>query len=301
MRIFTTFGKVLQGIIKVANRRIVLFIDEFSEVRKVIERSRRLEDTNPLRSKHILPHDLFIDVPFLHHLSAVLKDPALKGKFVLFISVRPFMSEYDEKADLQILKLMKPITLYFLDEQAAKALISEPLAGIVSFEDGAVDYLYHLTAGHPYVLQFMMQALVDRLKTQTRPMLGRQAIKEMEDRMISEGPAYDALFAVLISDYSVEETLHKEEAEMGRGTLAMIAKFGDEQEHGWVDEDHIFDSLKQRIPKEKTAHLLSQLARTKILEEDNCNGKLRYRVTIPLLRRRFVRQNMYLKYFRQSH
>ena len=62
--------------------------------------------------------------------------------------VRPFMSEYDDREELQILKLMKPITLYHLDDRAAKALICEPLQGRIAFEEGrARDCLYQLTAG----------------------------------------------------------------------------------------------------------------------------------------------------------
>jgi len=40
----------------------------------------------------------------------LLRDQELKKKFTLIVLVRPFMSEYDEREDLQLLKLMKPIT-----------------------------------------------------------------------------------------------------------------------------------------------------------------------------------------------
>jgi hypothetical protein len=47
---------------------------------------------------------------------------------------------------------MKPITLDYLEETAAKALITEPLRERVAFGPGAVDELYELTTGHPYPL-----------------------------------------------------------------------------------------------------------------------------------------------------
>src|SRR5438309_2056810 len=122
---FAMFSKLLRGFAATAHRRIVLFIDEFSEVRKVIERNRVALQQNPLRTANILPHDLFIDVPFIHHMGSMLKDRDLQARFTLIVLVRPFMSEYDQREELQILKLMKPITLDYLEEAAAKALITE--------------------------------------------------------------------------------------------------------------------------------------------------------------------------------
>jgi hypothetical protein len=117
--------------------------------------------------------------------------------------------------------------------------------------------------------------------------------------MISEGPAYDAQFEVVISDYSVAEVLHAQEALLGKGTLALIAKPGNEHPDGWVAEERIFNGLWQhKLAKEKTALLLSQLVRSKIVEEDGAADPLRYRIAVPLLRKRFVRQNLYVKYFR---
>jgi serine/threonine protein kinase len=296
---FAMFAKLLRGFAEAAHRRIVLFIDEFSEVRKVIERNKIALQRNPLRIGSLLPHDMYIDVPFMHHLSSLLKDRELKSKFTLVVLVRPFMSEYDEKEGLQILKLMKPITLYYLEEKAARALITQPLEGLIGFEAAAVDYLAWLTAGHPYLLQFMLKLIVDKAKREQRATVTREDIQALEERMVSEGPAYDALFAVLISDYSVAEIMHPQEALLGKGALALIAKIGDEQPEGWVLDDQVFSKLvEHKIPREKAAFLLSQLARTKILEEDSREGSLRYRLSIPLLRKRFVRQNLYLKFFR---
>ena len=63
--------------------------------------------------------------------------------------------------------------------------------------------------------------------------------------------------------------------------------------------DQVFNTLAaHNIAEEKSASLLSQLVRTKILEEISAGGEMRYRITVPLLRKRFVRQNLYLKYFR---
>jgi hypothetical protein len=296
---FATVSRVIAGLSDVAKRRIVLFIDEFSELRKVLERNKRALAGNPMRTKNIYPHEMFIDPPFVHHLSALLKDAKLAQKFTLVVAVRPFMAEYDAREGLQILKLMKPITLYYLEEPAAKALITEPLEGQIEYGQGVVDYLYDLTAGHPYLLQFILKNVVDRVKREKRREVNLEDIQAFEERMISQGPAYDAQFEVAISDYSVAEVIHPQEAEVGKGAMALIAKMGEDDPDAWVAEDEIFDKLSgQNIPLEKSASLLSQLVRTKILEEDSGGGEMRYRIAVPLLRKRFVRQNLYLKYFR---
>jgi hypothetical protein len=294
---FAMFAKLLRGFSCAAHRRIVLIIDEFSEVRKVIERNRVALQHNPTRAANLLPHEFYIDVPFIHHLGSLLKDRDLRTKLTLIILVRPFMSEYDEREELQILKLMKPIPLFHLEEPDAKALITEPLAGSVAYETGAVDLLYRLTAGHPYLLQFILKLLVDCIKREGRKVITLADVTRMEKRLCSEG-FYDAQFEVLISDYSVAEITHPKEAFLGKGTLALVARIGNEQPDRWVFEDQIFDSLMDhKVPVEKTASLLSQLTRTKILEQDSQDGRLCYRITIPLLHERFIRQNLCPGYF----
>jgi hypothetical protein len=67
-----------------------------------------------------------------------------------------------------------------------------------------------------------------------------------------------------------------------------------------VHEGQVFEEFtRHRVPVEKSAALLSQLTRTKILDESNRDGALCYRLAVPLVRKRFVRQNLFLKYFRQ--
>src|SRR5262249_17990557 len=157
-------ANLIRGMAEVSRRQIVLFIDEFSEIRKAIAQNQRAMVDKPLRNRSLLPHDMYLDIPFVHHLSSMLRDRNLKRKLTVIVAVRPFMGEYDAKEDLQILKLMRPITLYYLDETAARALIVEPLSGKVEYEPEAIDDLSRLTAGHPYLLQFMLKSLVDRIR-----------------------------------------------------------------------------------------------------------------------------------------
>jgi hypothetical protein len=74
---------------------------------------------------------------------------------------------------------------------------------------------------------------------------------------------------------------------------------GQDLEDHWVTQDALFEALKEHgINEERAAALLSQLVRTKIVDETSDGEDMRYRIAIPLLRTRLVRQNLYLKYFR---
>jgi hypothetical protein len=296
---FSVFAKVLGAIATASRRRLVLFIDEFSEIRKVIEKNKEVLQKNPSRVGHLLPHEMYIDVPFMHHLSSLLKDAELKQLMTFIVLVRPFIAEYDEREGLQLLKLMKPITLQHLDEASAKELITAPIAPFIHYEDGAVDHLYRLTDGHPYLLQFMLKLLVDRMKRDARPTITKADIDALRERMVSEGPAYDAQFAVLISDYSIDEITHAKEARLGKGLLALVSQLGQLRD-GRVTSNEIYEGLsRHQVPEEKTASLLSQLTRTCILEEDNADGELHYRLAVPLVQERFVKQNLYRRFFRK--
>jgi len=296
---FSVFAKLLSTLAKASGRRIVLFIDEFSEIRKVIERNKTIETKNPSRVSRLLPHEMYIDVAFIRHLSSLLRDAKLKQDVTFIVLVRPFLAEYDEREELQVLKLMKSITLRHLDENAAKELITKPLEGRLDFDSGAVDYLCWLTAGHPYLLQFILKLIVDRVKRGGRRTVALADIKGLQETMVSDGPAYDAQFAVLISDYSIDEVTHSKESTLGKGLLALVAKLGHAREGSWVDDFELFEAFtKYKVPVEKTTDLLSQLTRTRILEEHMADENLQYRLSIPLVQERFVRQNLYRKYFR---
>ena len=244
---------------------------------------------------------MLVDVSFMLCFSSLIKSRELKNKLVFIFAVRPFMAEYDERKSLQILKLTRPITLYSMEEASAKKLIQEPLSGEVDYGPDAVDYLYKLTDGHPYLIQFILKTIVDRTRREDRRTITVSDIKDVEHEMISEGPAYDAQFAVIDSDYSMDVVQEKEWAMVGKGTLALIAKLGNEQSEGWVPNKSICSELdKHEIGRETASSILSQLVRAKILQEKCLDEDLCFRMSIPLLRKRYIKQNLYLKYFDRS-
>jgi hypothetical protein len=187
--------------------------------------------------------------------------------------------------------------LRHLDALAARELMTEPVHPDISYDPGTVEHLYALTAGHPYLLQFMLKLIIDRLKQSGRCNVSLQDIDHVRERMVSEGPAYDAPFKVLVSDYSIDEVAVTAEARLGQGLLYIVSNFAEKHE-GWAASELIFEAMeRQDVPEVKTASLLSQLTRTSILQEARFGDELRYRLSIPLVHERFLRQNLYQRFF----
>ena len=50
-----------------------------------------------------------------------------------------------------------------MSKEDSTALIRQPVAGQVSFDDAAVDELWRYTHGHPYLLQYLCKELIDEM------------------------------------------------------------------------------------------------------------------------------------------
>lgn len=293
------FTKILIETVRAPRRKkIVLFLDEFSELCYAIEKNEKLKrrDINRFQKAH--PHEMLVDEDFMHWFSALIKRPEIRGRLVFIIAVRPFVGEYDGRKNLQLLKLMNPIKLYHLDENAAKALITEPLEGEIQYADGCVDYLYELTAGHPYLIQFLLQNVINNLPEKSR-IIEKQNIVDFEETITTEGPAYAAHFNVLDSDYSVEAVTNTNYKKMGRGLLAYIARSASPQKDNWVRVDYICNVFNNFIDTDELYTLLSKLLQAGIIQQrEDQNGNHVCKITIPLLQKRYNALNMVHQYFK---
>ena len=196
------------------------------------------------------------------------------------------------------MKLTNPVWLFYLSEEATGALIREPVRGMLTINDETTDYLYRQTAGHPYLVQFFMQKLVDTALMEERASIGLDDVKELEYNMITQGAPYRLQFDILDSDYGVEEVTNPLTKDLGKGTLALISMIGTSRLEGWVEEQEIKRALAARGVGERAAStILAKLKAAQIISSTNQNDALHVRVTVPLLRKRYVTQNMYQQYF----
>jgi hypothetical protein len=294
---FERFANCLRALARASHRRVVLFFDEFSEVAHGIEKNRHVSLRKPSRAMNLLAQDQYVDAKFLHFFGTLLKEREFSRLYTVVIAVRPFIAEFDDRENLQMLKLMAPVTLDYLREPEARALITDPVRGLIQYRPECVDRLCHITAGHPYVLQYMLKSIVNRVMRQRRNVVEMDDILSLEQQMISDSTAYEAVFEVLMSDYSVQEVLHPQEANLGKGALALISKLGDAEPERWVALERLTPQLTRHMPREKLVSVLSQLYRTKIVDERDGSEGPEFRIHVPLLHNRFVTQNMHVKYF----
>jgi hypothetical protein len=297
--IFEAFQQTVERIITLGGRRVILFVDEFSEMCHAIEHNKTLSLRNTRRDSSIHPNEMMADLSLAHLISSMLKSARLYRKLTWVFAVRPFVAEYDTQNGLQILKLTRPIKLYYLAGADAKRLIREPIRGAISIADSTVDYVYRLTAGHPYLIQFFMQRLVDEVVIDDRKEILLDDVTGLEDEMITQGVTYNTHFDLLDSDYSVEEVMNPQTADLGRGTLALISMMGSSRKQGWVLESEIKEELtRYGIGGRAAADILKKLEMAQILEARSIDQVLCIRMSVPLLRKRYVAQNMSQRYFR---
>lgn len=175
----------------------------------------------------------------------------------------------------------------------------EPLEGKIEYEAGSIDYLYNLTAGHPYLIQFFLHEIINRLQQEGRFCIEKRDITRLEGELVSAEEVYEGQFAVLESDYSVESVRSPEAARKGRGVIAVIARLGEQEEEAWVPIEEVRNRLTNHgMPENEIYDILAKLRRARIIEEREAAGEnLQYRIFIPLLRKRYVKQNMYQRHF----
>ena len=293
------FKGMLKEILKHTRRKVVLFLDEFSELWQTIDKKAELLRENANFDTKTSPIDMLVDVSLMRWFSSLMRDPDLKGKIVFIYAVRPFVAEYDADEHFQILKLVTPITLHYLRKSAAEELMVEPIRGKIEYEAGSIDYLYNLTAGHPYLIQFFLHEIINRIQQDGISCIRKQDIIDFEKNVISVEEVYEGQFAVLDSDYSVESVRSTEAASKGRGVLTVIARLGEQEvDDGWVPIVKVRNRLaNHRMPENEIYNILAKLRRARIIEEREADReKLEYRIAIPLLRKRYIKQNMYLRY-----
>ena len=78
--LFTGFRKALETVVKYSKKNIVIFLDEFSELCRSIERNDQLMKKPTYRIEKTHPHDMYINIPFMKQFSSLLKSTALHQK-----------------------------------------------------------------------------------------------------------------------------------------------------------------------------------------------------------------------------
>jgi AAA+ ATPase superfamily predicted ATPase len=124
-------------------RRLVLMFDESLRLEEVMREER-------------LPKSIFDDL-----LTLMEQQRQISFIYSLACVVSNLLPEH--KA---IFKVALSLHVTFLNEKAARALVTEPVAKFYEFDEDAIDYLLALTSRHAYFTQMLCSALFFRWKWQ---------------------------------------------------------------------------------------------------------------------------------------
>lgn len=127
----------------IGQRRLVLMFDESMRLEEVVAEER-------------LPKSIFHDLLTLMHSERQIS--FIYSLATLVSSLRP---EYRA-----MLKEALTLHVTFLNDQAARALVTSPVAKFYEFDKEAEEYLLALTAHHPYFTQMLCRVLFDRWQRQ---------------------------------------------------------------------------------------------------------------------------------------
>jgi len=160
-RIFAAIGR----------QPLLLLFDEFEELEMRVA-SGKLDPSLFSFFRHLMQHDRRLDFIFVgtHRLESLSSD-----YWSIFFNI----ARYKHVA--------------FLDENAARALIVEPVVdhGLV-YDDLALDKMLRVTAGHPYFLQLTCHALVNRANREQRNYVTIQDVNDVLNEMLELGEAHFA-------------------------------------------------------------------------------------------------------------
>jgi hypothetical protein len=167
----------------IGDRQLLFLFDEFEELEMRVA-SGKLDATIFPYFRHLMQHHRRLGFIFVgtHKLESLSAD-----YWSIFFNIA----------------LYKHVS--FLDEVAAKALITRPVTGAgLLYDDLALDKMLRVTAGHPYFLQLLCHALVNRANREQRNYLTIQDVSTVLGEMVELGEAH---FAFLWEQSSENERL----------------------------------------------------------------------------------------------
>jgi hypothetical protein len=178
-------SKILGDLIKgLGAKTLVIFLDELQVLGDVDEQAGASQ-------------------PMFDQFIRVLGEIAKGSRIKFIFGGRHKVFRYNELYDWQLLKLCANHNLRFLDKTSAAELLRDPMKGYLSWDDGAIDYLYGITGGHPYFLQYLGSQVV-RLMNERR---ATRVVKEDAEQVTAaffSSPAEKDRIRLLYTDFEAD-------------------------------------------------------------------------------------------------
>lgn len=161
-RAFSDFAETLGT--AVGNKTIVLMLDEFENLQEKINRRQLQEDIfEYLRS--VMEHKCF--------------------KFILIGTYR--LDELTSSYWPVFTQIAVHYSLGRLEPEAAKALITNPIAGYVQYDSFALDRIVNISACHPYFTQLLCHFLLEHLIACKKNSVSASDVEDVIDRTVTGG------------------------------------------------------------------------------------------------------------------
>ena len=165
-QVFSRFLDGLEG--SLAGKRVVLMIDEFAEV---IEAKVTRGDLQP---------------EFFGYIRSLMQHR--RGLVFIFVGAHR-LQELSEGYWSVFFNITLQQRISYLSENETRQLITEPVAGELTFDDGAVDKMVRVTRGHPYHVQLLCWVLVNHCNAHQRNYVTIHDVNQALEDILEAGEA----------------------------------------------------------------------------------------------------------------
>jgi tetratricopeptide (TPR) repeat protein len=124
-------------------------------------------------------------VPLIDYLRRLMGQPNLNFIFSIGSSGRKLENMQAAYTDFFKTALYKKIS--FLSEGQTHGLITQPVAGVIEYERGAVDLIYRINSGHPYFTQLTCHELFARCQRTEQRKITKADVESVLDDVVERG------------------------------------------------------------------------------------------------------------------
>jgi DNA-binding transcriptional ArsR family regulator len=222
---------------------------------------------------------------FLARLKALTEDePRLKFIFCYQENLyRRVLSPGARLISAPLVRSCRGLRLEFLDAAAAENLIRQPMGDFLAFDAALVSELLRLTAGHPYYLQNLLQALVEYGGRRPERRLTLADLEAVLPGLLANGLQ---LFHYFLQYHSGDRGLPLP------SVLSALAHLNVEraQPAAPAELQTLLEQQRVRIPLESLVDALEYLRDAGVVERRLESNRARYTLRLPMLARWLVQE-----------
>jgi hypothetical protein len=255
---------------------IILIFDEFQNIGKTFRQAIVQQPRNP------------VDPSLVRFFSSLVKD----GVIQVVICSRYQFIDMDREYKFELLKLVNDYWLGTFNFGASRAVIKEPSAGVLRWEQGAVDEILKMTGGHPYLIQYLCYAVFEEAKTNHQKTVSKPMVNTLCNRLVRE-PHREAKLRVLYEDF-------KEVQKGAPLDMLLIIAHSSKKYQQPVSFDTIHGTFSREFGGKGNGDLVRSameplLMSSIVMEKADESGMMWYHISPDLLRRWIRSHNHYYK------